>query len=145
MSKLRNENVTNEIKYTKYSITVQMKSSSILPCISYVVASLSAEPVLLFLILHRTTIMLSLTSKLPSSLNKYCRKVTFTIIFPLPWLLLFLRHVICKLSVLRSTTHMLQHHYQRIHILELINMLKLTAVTFSCAKFCYIFTVTGLI
>ena len=98
----------------------------------------------LFLILQRTAIMLSLTSKLPFSLKKYCRKVSFTIIFLFPWLLLLLRHVICKLSVPRSTLHML-HHYQRINILELINLFKLTTVTISCAKFCYIFTVTGLI
>jgi hypothetical protein len=78
--------------------------------------------------------------------SKYCRNVTFTIIFLFPWLLLLLlKHVICKLSVPRSTPHILQHHYQRIHILELIPLLKLTTVTFSCAKFCYIFTVTGLI
>jgi len=46
MSKLRYENVVNEIKCTKYCITIQMKSSSLLPCVSYVAASLSAEPVL---------------------------------------------------------------------------------------------------
>jgi hypothetical protein len=77
-------------------------------------------------------------------LKKYCRKVSFTIIFLFPWLLLLLRHVICKLSVPRSTLHML-HHYQRINILELINLFKLTTVTISCAKFCYIFTVISLI
>jgi hypothetical protein len=49
MSKLRNENVANEIKYTKYCITILMKSSSLHPCVSYVVASLSAEPVLFVL------------------------------------------------------------------------------------------------
>ena len=49
MLKLRNENVANEIKYTKYCIIIQMKSSSLLPCVSYVVASLSAEPVLFVL------------------------------------------------------------------------------------------------
>ena len=85
----------------------------------------------LFLMLQRTAIMLSLTSKLPSSLKKYCRKVTFTIIFLFPWLLFLLRHVIRKFSVPRSTPHMLHHHYQRIHILQLINFLKLTTVTFT--------------
>lgn len=45
MLKLRNENVANEIKHTKYCITIQMKSSSLIPSVSYVVASLSAEPV----------------------------------------------------------------------------------------------------
>jgi hypothetical protein len=49
MLKLRNENVANEIKYTKYCTTIQIKSSSLLPCVSYVVASLSAEPVLFVL------------------------------------------------------------------------------------------------
>ena len=45
MLKLRNENIANEIKHTKYCITIQMKSISLIPSVSYVVASLSAEPV----------------------------------------------------------------------------------------------------
>jgi hypothetical protein len=47
MYKLGNENVANEIKYTEHCITIQMKSSSLLPYVnqSYVVASLSADPV----------------------------------------------------------------------------------------------------
>jgi len=49
MSKQRSENVAQEIKYTKYCITIQMKSSLLLPCVIYVVASLSAEPVLFVL------------------------------------------------------------------------------------------------
>jgi hypothetical protein len=47
--------------------------------------------------------------------------------------------------VLRFAPHMLQHHCHRIYILEMIHLLSTDPVIFSCAKFCCIFSIIGLI
>jgi len=84
MSKLRNKNVANEIKYTKYCITIQMKSSVRLPCVSYLVASLSAEPALFVLNTAEDShhVIIDIKSSLP--FEKILQKGHFYHYHPIP-------------------------------------------------------------
>jgi len=84
MSKLRNENVAQEIQYTKYCITIQMKSSSLLPCVSYVVASLSAEPVLFVLNTAEDSHHVTTDIKISLQFEKILQKGYFYHYLPIP-------------------------------------------------------------